>query len=113
MFSELNILLEQLTGLCPDIRSAIEENRLVAMESGSRSPCLDLRRIDAKLANQSQDVDLVVLEGMGRCIHTNYNAQFTCDSLKLAVIKNRWLANRCGGDMYSVVCQYSKGTKTT
>lgn len=38
--------------------------------------------------------DLVVVEGMGRAIHTNLLTSFTCDSLKLAVIKNRWLAQR-------------------
>lgn len=38
--------------------------------------------------------DLVVVEGMGRAIHTNLLTSFTCDSIKLAVIKNRWLAQR-------------------
>lgn len=38
--------------------------------------------------------DLVVIEGMGRAIHTNMNAKFTCDVLKLAVLKSKWLANR-------------------
>lgn len=40
------------------------------------------------------ECDLVVIEGMGRALHTNLLASFTCDTLKLAVIKNRWLANR-------------------
>lgn len=45
---------------------------------------------------------------MGRSIHTNLNAEFICDSLKVAVIKNRWLANRLGGDMFSVVCKFEE-----
>ena len=44
-----------------------------------------------------------------RAIHTNYEAKFTCDSIKMAVIKNRWLAQRLGGDMYSVVFKYEQG----
>lgn len=40
------------------------------------------------------DCDLVVVEGMGRAVHTNLLTPLTCDSLKLAVIKNRWLAHR-------------------
>ena len=44
-----------------------------------------------------------------RAIHTNYDANFTCDSIKMAVIKNRWLAERLGGDMYSVVFKYEQG----
>jgi hypothetical protein len=35
---------------------------------------------DAMIANQ---VDLVVIEGMGRVIHTNLHAKFKCDVLKV------------------------------
>ncbi len=51
-------------------------------------------------------VDLVVLEGMGRAIHTNFDAEFTCESLKVAVLKNLWLANRLGGDIFSVIFKH-------
>ncbi len=53
-------------------------------------------------------VDLVVLEGMGRAIHTNLYAKFNCESLKVAVLKNRWLAQRLGGEMYAAVFKYEK-----
>lgn len=55
---------------------------------------------------KEQKVDLVVLEGMGRAIHTNLNAAFVCETLKVAVLKNQWLANRLGGKMFSVVFKY-------
>ncbi len=35
----------------------------------------------------SNGVDLVVLEGMGRVIHTNMQARFKCDVLK---VRNRY-----------------------
>ena len=41
-----------------------------------------------------------------RAVHTNYDAKFTSESIKLAVIKNRWLAQR----LYSVVFRYEQGT---
>ena len=37
---------------------------------------------------EAEGVDLVVLEGMGRAIETNLNAKFSCDSLKLAMVKH-------------------------
>lgn len=43
--------------------------------SGSWLPVIDLSRISPQLAAQSGDVDLVVLEGMGRAIETNLYAQ--------------------------------------
>lgn len=43
-----------------------------------------------------------------RAIHTNLLAKFKTEVLKLAVIKNGWLANRLGGDVFSVVCSYEE-----
>ncbi|KZS11069.1 Pantothenate kinase 4 [Daphnia magna] len=90
----------------------MEEGRLWVMDSGQASPCLDLGRItrslaDAMIVNQ---VDLVVIEGMGRVIHTNLHAKFKCDVLKVAVIKNRWLARRFGEeeDTFPVVFQFER-----
>lgn len=53
-------------------------------------------------------VDLIVIEGMGRTLHTNLYAKMKCECLKLAVVKNRWLAIRLGGEMYAVICKYEK-----
>lgn len=50
--------------------------------------------------------DLLVIEGMGRALHTNLNAKFKCETLKLAVIKNKWWANRLGGEIFSIICKY-------
>jgi len=58
--------------------------RLMVYETGSGSPCLDLRNINCDLADACETVDLVIIEGMGRAMHTNFHARFICDSLKLA-----------------------------
>lgn len=113
MYSELVILTEKVADLYPEIRTARREEQLVLMESGIGSPCLDCRRVNTELALKCRDADLLILEGMGRAIHTNYDAKFTCDSIKLAVIKNRWLAQKLGGDMYSVVFKYEQGKKSS
>lgn len=52
------------------------------------------------------DVDLVILEGMGRAVHTNLYAQFKVDCLKVAVIKNEWWAKRLGGEKFSVLFKF-------
>ena len=81
------------------------------------SPCTTTvcccRYIDYDLSEKmkEQGVDLVVLEGMGRAIHTNLYAAFSCETLKVAVLKNQWLANRLGGRMFSVVFKYEKPKK--
>ena len=82
------------------------------MESGQASPCLDLRLIDEALVNAmvEKEADLIIIEGMGRALHTNFYAAFACDSLKIAVIKNKWLANRFGGDMFSVMFKFERAS---
>lgn len=63
----------------------------------------------AELCERMVDTDLVVLEGMGRAIHSNLYAKFSCDVLKLAIVKNEWLAQSLGGSLFSVVCKYETG----
>ncbi len=55
-----------------------------------------------------QKVDLIVLEGMGRAVHTNLYAKFNCECLKVAVLKNRWLAQRLGGEMFAAIFKYER-----
>jgi hypothetical protein len=45
---------------------------------------------------------------MGRAIHSNYYAEFSCDSLKLAVFKNAWAAKTLGAEMYSALCRFEQ-----
>jgi type II pantothenate kinase len=81
--------------------------RLWTVDNGHGSPCLDLRRVSHELCAAAQGADLVVLEGMGRAVHTNLRASFSCDALKLAMIKNGRLAAKIfGGSLYDCVCKF-------
>jgi bifunctional damage-control phosphatase, subfamily II, fusion protein len=106
---ELRVLLNRAAETCQSIKSALLENALSVVSSGNGGPCIDLRRSSQELIDASQGVDLVILEGMGRAVHTNYNASFTCDSLKLAMIKNARLADRlCSGEMFDCVVRFDR-----
>ncbi|XP_056100068.1 4'-phosphopantetheine phosphatase isoform X4 [Rhinichthys klamathensis goyatoka] len=112
--SELQILTERIAAMDPVIQAALKEDRLALLQNGSSSPCLDLSRLDKALATvvRERGTDLVIIEGMGRAIHTNYYAMLSCESLKLAVIKNSWLAERLGGKIFSVVFKYEVPPKS-
>ncbi|KAE9604397.1 putative pantothenate kinase [Lupinus albus] len=80
---------------------------LMVVENGCGSPCIDLRQVSSELAAAAKDADLVILEGMGRALHTNLNAQFKCDALKLAMVKNQRLAEKLvKGNIYDCICKY-------
>nr|KAF6268181.1 pantothenate kinase 4 (inactive) [Myotis myotis] len=107
-YGEALLVAEHIAAMDPVVHSALREERLLLMQTGSSSPCLDLSRLDEGLAVlvRERGTDLVVIEGMGRAVHTNYRAALRCESLKLAVLKNPWLAARLGGRLFSVIFKF-------
>ncbi|KAK4879297.1 hypothetical protein RN001_007443 [Aquatica leii] len=104
--NDLKLYLKIAEQKCSVIKNAIVNNRLIGIENGQKGPCLDLRNLDSDLCQQMQSADLLILEGMGRAVHTNLNAKFKVDCLKLAVLKNEWLAKNLGAQQFSVIFQY-------
>ncbi|KAJ1867199.1 hypothetical protein LPJ78_001144 [Coemansia sp. RSA 989] len=103
---ELLQIVQRVGELDQTIQAAVDQGKLMVYGTGSSGPCLDLRKLDAQLVSQAQDADLVVIVGMGRAIHSNYRAQFLCDSLKLAVFKNQMAADAAGAQIYDALCKY-------
>eukprot|EP00983_Pelagomonas_calceolata_P060029 1146199-Pelagomonas_calceolata.AAC.2 len=56
----------------------MQEGKLAVLSSGCDLPVIDLRNLSQEIVDCAQDVDLVVLEGMGRSIETNLNAKLRC-----------------------------------
>ncbi|XRB08780.1 damage-control phosphatase [Pycnococcus provasolii] len=85
---------------------------LYVVDNGSGSPCLDLRRVPVDLSECAKHADLVVIEGMGRSVHTNFDAKLKCDVLKIALLKNLRLAQRLLGEevgkMFSCVVKFEE-----
>ncbi|KAL6007009.1 Pantothenate kinase 2, mitochondrial [Asimina triloba] len=80
---------------------------LMVVENGCGSPCIDFRQVSSELAAAAKDADLIILEGMGRALHTNFNARFKCDALKLAMVKNQRLAEKLiNGNIYDCICRF-------
>jgi type II pantothenate kinase len=77
-----------------------------AVSTGTAEPLIDLSRVSRELNEAAADADLVILEGMGRALESNYNAAFNCDALKLAMIKDAFVARWLGGALYDVVCRF-------
>lgn len=106
---ELTPLLQRAADLDPELAAAMGTGRIVAMPSGNDAPLIELNAVSVALADAARDADLLILEGMGRAIETNFDARFTCDALKLAVIKEEHLARMLGGHLYGAVCRFDAG----
>ena len=71
-----------------------------------------MRRVPDAVADACVGADLVVVEGMGRALHTNYRARFRVASLNLAMVKNERLALRLLGPdarIMDCVCLFEEG----
>ncbi|XP_010243061.1 PREDICTED: pantothenate kinase 2 isoform X1 [Nelumbo nucifera] len=101
------LLVDAMINVQDDSKGNSSSVPLMVVENGCGSPCIDLRQVSSELAAAAKDADLVILEGMGRALHTNFNAHFKCDALKLAMVKNQRLAEKLiKGNIYSCVCRY-------
>ncbi|OVA16989.1 protein of unknown function DUF89 [Macleaya cordata] len=101
------LLVDAMTNIQDVSKENSSSTPLMVVENGCGSPCIDFRQVSSELAAAAKDADLIILEGMGRALHTNFNARFKCDTLKLAMVKNQRLAEKLiKGNIYDCVCRY-------
>ena len=105
---ELGELLEQIAALDPVIRNALVDGRLRTIASGNGAPLIDLTRLSPQLvdAAAAEPIDLVVIEGMGRAVETNLDARLSCDCLKIAMLKDKGVAEALGANLYDLLMKF-------
>jgi type II pantothenate kinase len=107
--SHNDITAAELAALLPRVQAmepAFASPRLAVVASGSDAPLIDLRQVSAGLARAARDAELVVLQGMGRALETNWSARFTVPALKVAMVKDPAVAAALGGRLYDAVCRF-------
>ncbi|GJM99356.1 hypothetical protein PR202_ga16447 [Eleusine coracana subsp. coracana] len=82
------LIVDAMAGIQGDLKDEPASVPLMVVENGCGSPCIDFRQVSSELAAAAKDADLLILEGMGRALHTNLNARFKCDTLKVLVSTN-------------------------
>ena len=100
-------IVQRLTGRDDDLAALIQAGMFEVVSTGGEIPLLDLSAVSDELNESAADADLVILEGMGRAVESNYDAEFTVDCLRLAVLKDADIAQRVGGDVYDCLCKYT------
>ncbi|MEX0884920.1 MAG: ARMT1-like domain-containing protein [Phycisphaeraceae bacterium] len=107
---ELVGLLDRVGKIDPVLRDAWASGQLQALADGNGAPLIDLTRLDPAFveAVSREPIDLVVLEGMGRALESNFNARLSCEALKVAMIKDPGVAEALGGELYDLVLRYER-----
>lgn len=100
---ELDELLESLAAIDASIATALADGRLGSVGSGGWAPLLDLTDLSGDCVAAIGDADLIILHGMGRAIESNFQARFSCDVLRMAVLKDEAVAQRLGARLFDCV----------
>ncbi len=103
---ELKRVLRELSERDSALRRLLKTDRIAAIGTGTDAPLIDLSKISDECNRAAAKSDLVILEGMGRAVESNYDAQFSCDVLKIAMVKDEMVARRLGGKNFDVVCRF-------
>jgi len=100
-------VVEDLAGRDEDLAALISAGMFEVVSTGNTSPLIDLSDVSDELNEATSDAELVVLEGMGRAIESNFDARFTVDAMHLAMLKDEQVACRIGGEVFDCVCKYT------
>jgi type II pantothenate kinase len=107
--TELPGLLQQAAAVDPVLADQLAAGLITAVDSGGIAPLIDLRHISDALNAAAADADLVILEGMGRAVGSNFDAQFSVDSVKICMVKDPIIAGRLGGRTFDTVLRFDPG----
>ncbi len=100
-------IVRHLSGRDPELAALIRAGMFEVVSTGNDLPLIDLSQVSDELNEAAEDADLLILEGMGRSIESNFDASFTVDTIWLAMLKDQWVAERLGGETFDCVCKYA------
>jgi type II pantothenate kinase len=103
---ELRALLATCGSLDQRLGTYTQAGRISVIGSGCAAPLIDLADLSPECCEAAADSDLLILEGMGRAIESNYDACFTVDTLKVALTKDRMVASILGVNLFDPVFRF-------
>lgn len=104
-------VIQRLAVIDPDLAALIRGQMLEVVSTGSRVPLIDLSDVSKELNAATEDADLVILQGMGRAIESNWSADFAVDAVKIGLVKSPMVAEWLGGEIMDCVCKYEPTPK--
>lgn len=106
LVDELKVVLASAAEADRRLAAHLKSGVIRVVGTGCDCPLIDLGDVSAECNATAQDADLVILEGMGRAIESNYTTPLTCDSVRIAMIKNRVLAKYLGCKLYDLIAAF-------
>jgi type II pantothenate kinase len=105
---EMIELVENLAATDEELGSYVAGGFFEVVSTGNDLPLIDLSNVSDELNEAAKDAELVILEGMGRSVESNFNTKFNVDSIQLCLLKDPIVAAKVGGATFDCVCKYTK-----
>ena len=107
---ETRMCLDALVRVDVDLGALVAGGMFEVVSTANDLPLIDLTNISDALNTAATGADLVILEGMGRGIESNFNTAFTADAIHLAVLKDPQVAGRFGGELLDCIFKYTRAS---
>lgn len=104
--AELPGLLRTLADRDCVLADLLRTDRMASIGSGGDTPLIDLGCISEQCNAEAARSDLIVLEGMGRGVESNWDQQFTCDVCRLAMLKDESVIRHHRARLFDAVCRF-------
>jgi len=107
---ELNPLLAQLSKGDALLADLMKKKLITTVNSGGDLPLIELDRISEECNQAAAESDLIVLEGMGRGVESNWYQPFKCDIWRVALLKDENVAKWLGAKVFDAICRFDPAT---
>jgi len=107
---ELEPLLQRLGNGDSVLAELMATDRIATVPSGGDIPLIDLSHVSNECNTAAQQSDLIVLEGMGRGVESNWRQTFKCDAWRMALIKDESVARWVGCNVFDPICRFDART---
>ncbi len=99
-------IVERLAGQDRDLAALIQAEMFEVVSTGNDLSLIDLSDVSDELNAATTDAELLVLVGMGRSVESNFDASFTVDALRLALLKDEQVVAGIGAALFDCICKY-------
>lgn len=104
--SELRQVMADLSQRDGLLDRLCREGMMAIAGSGGTTPLIDLRNVSDECNAACAGADVLILEGMGRSLESNFDTTFIPACVKLCMIKEPIIARRMGGKVFDVIFRF-------
>jgi damage-control phosphatase, subfamily II, stand-alone protein len=108
--AEAQACFDELATIDAELGALARRGMFEVVSSGNDLPLIDLTNISDALNTAAAGADLVIVEGMGRGIESNFNTAFSVDALHAAVLKDPQVTKHIGGELFDCIFKYTRAS---